>query len=105
MGRNPGFTAAAIAALALGIGANTAIFSVVNGILLKPPFPYSEPDRIVQIFESEPELTSVPVNMQDYLDWKKQAHSFANLAMYWFRVANLTESGSPERGIRGKTRA
>jgi putative ABC transport system permease protein len=60
--QNPGFTAAAVLALALGIGATTAIFSVVNGVILRP-LPNPGADRLAQIFETEPKLPTVPVNM------------------------------------------
>src|SRR5260370_6601365 len=89
MRQNPGFTAAAVLALALGIGATTAIFSVVNGVILRP-LPYPDSDRLVQIFETEPNLPTVPVNMADYLDWKKQARSFQSLGMYINSVATMT---------------
>src|SRR5258708_24126192 len=92
----PGFTAAAVLALALGIGATTAIFSVVNGVILRP-LPYPDADRLVQIFETEPKLPTVPVNMADYLDWKKQARSFQSLAMYTASVSNLTRTAQPDR--------
>ena len=96
MRQNTGFTAAAIIALALGIGATTAIFSIVNGVIIRP-LPYPDADRLAQVFETEPQLATVPVNMADYLDWKKQAHSFESLAMYGNSVANLTGTGEPER--------
>src|SRR5579872_1449240 len=96
MRQNPGFTAAAVLALALGIGATTAIFSVVDGVILRP-LPYPDPDRIVQVFETEPKLPTAPVNMSDYLDWKKQVHSIQSLAMYITTVSNMTGTGEPDR--------
>ena len=69
----------------------------MNGVLLSP-FPYQDANRLVQIYESEPELPSVPVNMADYLDWTKSQHSFDALAMYNnYNVANLTGAGEPDR--------
>jgi putative ABC transport system permease protein len=96
MRQNIGFTTAAILALALGIGATTAIFSVVNGVVLRP-LPYPDSDRLTQVFETEPQLPTVPVNMSDYLDWKKRIRSFESLAMYRNNVANLTGTGEPDR--------
>jgi|ERR1051326_3684464 putative ABC transport system permease protein len=96
MRQNAGFTTAAILALALGIGATTAIFSVVNGVILRP-LPYPDSDRRAQVFETEPQLPTVPVNMSDYLDWKKQVRSFESLAMYLDTVSNLTGTGEPDR--------
>src|SRR5260370_28282168 len=78
--RNPGFTLAAIVVLALGIGANTAIFSVVNGVLLRP-LPYQDASRIMQVWhvppaKSFPGMTLLSVSPANYLDWQAQNHSF-----------------------------
>ena len=73
--KNPGFTSVAVITLALGIGANTAIFSVVNGVLLRP-LPYREPDRIVTILHDG----WGPVSAPDFLDWQAQSHSFKQLS-------------------------
>src|SRR5262245_22951773 len=78
--KNPGFTAAALLTLALSIGANTAVFSVVDSILLRP-LPYADPDRLVMLFNSRPRLGIGRGNasMADYLDWKRGSRSFQSL--------------------------
>jgi putative ABC transport system permease protein len=80
--KNPGFTAMAVLTLALGIGANTAIFSVINGVLLKP-LPYPEPDRLVTLWERSPErgVEQERVSGPNYLDWRKQSTVFSELAV------------------------
>src|SRR3954471_3936447 len=90
--KNPGFTLAAIVALALGIGANTAIFSVVNAVLLRP-LPYESPDQLAVILHGG----NSPVAPANYLDWKKQSQSFKEMgaAEYW--SPNLTGGDRPER--------
>ncbi len=78
--RSPGFALAALLALALGIGANTAVFSVVNGILLRP-LPYADPDRLVMVFDSFQQQGSErgPASMADFQDWKARSRSFESL--------------------------
>jgi putative ABC transport system permease protein len=98
LARNPAFTAIAVIALALGIGANTAIFSVVNAILLKP-LPYKNPDQLVMIWEEAthlgfPKDTPPPAN---FLDWRQQSTVFAGMAATSYRSFNLTGAGEPER--------
>ena len=83
--KSPGFTALAILALALGIGANTAIFSVVNGVLLQP-LAYADPDRLVVILHDG----KYPVAPADYLDWRKQSRSFDGMAAAQVWGATLT---------------
>jgi putative ABC transport system permease protein len=102
----PGFTIVAVIVLALGIGANTAIFSVVNAILLRP-LPFQDPERLVQVWhvpppKSFPGMTRFSVSPANYLDWANQNHSFEQMAIYGFMSYNLTGRGEPESvlGIR-----
>ncbi|HKP87588.1 MAG TPA: ABC transporter permease [Blastocatellia bacterium] len=94
----PGFTAVAVIALALGIGANTAIFSVVNSMLLRS-LPFSEPDRLVQIWESNIKRgrTEMPASFPNFADWRDQNHVFEQVIAYSDWSFNLTRAGEPER--------
>src|SRR5215475_4894124 len=94
----PGFTAIAILSLAPGIGANTAIFSLVDAVLLRP-LPYQDPDRLVMVWEDAakigfPRNTPAPAN---YADWKTQNRVFEDMAAGAWRSFNLTDEGEPEK--------
>src|SRR5271170_2384833 len=94
--KNPGFATIAILTLALGIGANTAIFSVVQGVLLAP-LPYSEPERLVMVWQYNLTLKHViSVSYPDYLDWQRDARSFQQMAAFDSQDRNLTAPGTPE---------
>src|SRR3712207_827331 len=99
LARSPGFTAVAVAALALGIGANTAIFSVVNEVLLRP-LPYEDPDRLVALWE-EGSARGFPGTSElapaNFSDLKAQGQSFERLAAFHAHSLNLTGAGEPER--------
>jgi predicted permease len=97
--KSPIFTLVAVLSLALGIGANTAIFSVVNGLLLRP-LPYPDPERIVQVWhtppqESFPGMNKFSVSPANYLDWKEQSKSFEQMAAYGDAGFSLTTGGDP----------
>ena len=77
----PGFAAIAVITLALGIGANTAIFSVVNAVLLNP-LPYAEPDRIVVLFHDKPNFRTGSISYLNFLDWQRENQSFSSMAAY-----------------------
>jgi len=95
--RQPAFTAIAVLTLALGIGANTAIFSVVNGVLLNP-LPYRAPDRLMMLWEAMPDGSKVYVSYPNYLDWKTKQRSFEDIAVYdAFHAFNLTGQETAER--------
>jgi len=91
--RSPSFAAVAILTLALGIGANTAIFSVVNGILLNP-LPYQEPDRILCLFEKLPDSKFTSISYPNFLDWQRVNRTFSAMAAY--RGRGVTISGVDE---------
>ena len=87
--KQPGFTAIAILTLALGIGANTSIFSVVNAVLLRP-LPYPQPDRLVLIRERTNIFDSGSVSLPNYLDWRASQRGFTDLALFRRGDANLS---------------
>src|SRR5882762_6671219 len=99
LAKNPGFTVVAVLTLALGIGANTAIFSVVQNVLLRP-LPYPEPDQLVEIFNTyPPQVPRGGLSPGDYADWKQQNQSFSEMGAY-VRISqgfNLTGEGEPQR--------
>ena len=96
--RNPGFTLVAVLTLALGIGANTAIFSVVNGILLRP-LPYTEPDRLVRVFTAflGSGVRRYAVSQPEFMDYKGLTQVFENAAAFGGASLTLTGDGEPER--------
>src|SRR5579864_257038 len=84
--KNPGFTAIAIITLALGIGANTAMFSAVNAVLLRA-LPFHDPGQLVVLWETNPHVEGfigqrLPARLESYLRWKQDAHSFDDIAAY-----------------------
>jgi predicted permease len=95
--RSPGFTAAAVLSLALGIGANTAVFSIVDTILLRP-LPYRSPGQLVRLFETESAPGQYPFAEPDFVDWKAQNRTFQDMTLYaWPHDMNLgATSGRPE---------
>ncbi len=99
--RNPGFAAAALVVLALGIGANSAIFTVVNAVLLKP-LPYPEPDRLVMVWHvppaaSFPGVKEFAVSPANFFDWQRQQHVFARMAIGHFGSYTLTGHGQAQQ--------
>src|ERR1700682_3078592 len=96
--RPPVFSAAAILTLALGVGANTAIFSVVNAVMLRP-LPFREPDRLVRIWETNPKrnIPFFSASVLNYLSWKEKATCFESIGAFGGASLNLTGTGEPER--------
>ena len=100
--KSPGFAATALLTLALGIGANTAIFSVVRGVLLEP-LPFHEPDRLVRIWHAHPAdgFLQGAVSEPDFLDWRAQSRTAESMGGFWFADGlsglDLTGGGNPER--------
>jgi predicted permease len=97
--RERGFATMAVLSLAVGIGANTAIFSVVNGVLLRP-LPYRDPERLVAIREVVPKLAhlypTLPVNFSHYYEWSKRCSALESIAIVESSAPNLTGAGEPE---------
>src|SRR5579884_1546157 len=102
---NPGFSVIAILTLALGIGANTAIFTVVDHVVLRP-LAYREADRLVAVHEIVPKFAQIapmlPVNAVHFEQWRKSLRSFASMALLDGTMMNLTGSGTPERIPRAR---
>jgi predicted permease len=96
LGKNPGFAAIAILTLALGIGANTALFSVVNGVLLRP-LPYPQPDRIVAISEKTANFDRSSISYPNFLDWQRANSTFSSIAAYRSDDFSITGEGEAER--------
>jgi putative ABC transport system permease protein len=94
--KQPGFTLIAVLTLALGIGANTALFSVVNAVLLRA-LPYHEPDSLVLLRYWRARAANEYANGAEFLEWRARAQSFAQIAAYRFDTADLTGNGEPER--------
>ena len=94
--KKPGFTLIAFATLALGIGANTAIFSVVNGVLLRP-LPYKDPEQLVSIWEVQANQDHSHFSPAEFLDYEAQNQSFSAMAAYRLMNFTLTGSGEPEQ--------
>ncbi|MBO0798070.1 MAG: ABC transporter permease, partial [Blastocatellia bacterium] len=90
--KNPGFTLVAVLTLALGIGANTAIFSVVNGVLLKP-LPYPEPERMVRVFTSTRDFPRAPLSSSNFLDFREHNTVFESFACYMRQDMQLSQEG------------
>jgi predicted permease len=95
LGKNPGFTILAVLTVALGIGANTAMFSVMQGVVLAP-LRFFEPDRLVTVWESNPRFPRVWVSYLNFLDRQRMARSFEQMAALTWRGYDLTSLGSPE---------
>src|SRR5215468_4037516 len=96
---SPIFTVVTVLSLALGIGANTAIFSVVNGLLLRP-LPYPEPEQIVHVWHTPPQqsfpgLDKFSVSPANYLDWKAQSTAFEQMAVYTYLGLSLSTNNDP----------
>src|SRR5215212_7248205 len=92
----PGFTTVAVVTLALGIGANAAMFSIVNGVLLRS-LPFPEPDRLVRIFTATAQFPHMSSSYLNFLDWRTGARSFEGMAAIRTDDFNLTGHGQPER--------
>lgn len=99
---NPGYTALAIVTLGLGIGANTAIFTVINGVLLRP-LPYTQEGRIVHVVETEQRTGTDDLGMSipEYFDIRSQAHSFSEFSEYHSMLFTLLGTKTPERVVTG----
>src|SRR2546423_12016213 len=102
--KHKGFTAVAVIALGLGVGANTAIFGLVNGVLLRP-LPFPDAERIIYIEGKNPAaagITESDISFLDFTDWSQQTDLFASTAAYWTGTANFGADGAePERVPRG----
>ena len=107
--KNPGFTTVAVLTLALGIGANTAMFSLVNGVLLKP-LPFRQPKRLITLFEKHKEQGQnfIGLTAPGFTDWRAQNSVFEDMAAYQARGFDLTggsqKASKPRSRLRALTR-
>src|SRR5438552_10415186 len=102
--KNPGISLIVILALALGIGANTAIFSVVDAVLLRP-LPYEESERLVFLNETSKAMDEISVSYPNFTDWRNQNKVFEKIGVYNRSSYNLTGAGEAERIITGQVSA
>jgi predicted permease len=94
--KSPAFTAIVVCTLALGIGANTALFSVVNGVLLNP-LPYPHASQLVALYEKNAGTAEAPISYLNFLDWQRESRTFSSMAIYRHEDYNLTGSGRAMR--------
>jgi putative ABC transport system permease protein len=94
--RSPGFTAVAMLCLALGVGANTAIYSVVDAVLLGP-WPYPDLDRLVMVYPRSPSSEHNLVSPPEFIDWRDQNHVFERIAAETFVSFNFSDVDQPEQ--------
>src|SRR6476620_8998364 len=94
--KSPGFTLAAVITLALGIGANTAIFSVVNGVLLRP-LPYQNPDQLLMLWEGTPNFPDASLSFADFRDYRSRNRTLASVAGFRTERRDLTGQETPEQ--------
>jgi hypothetical protein len=99
--RNPGFTCVAVLTIALGIGANSAMFSVVQGVILAP-LPFPEPDRLVFLWQNRPGVPQLEASYPNFEDWQRTSRSFSSMSAIAFHNFDLTSPGKAEHlmGIR-----
>src|SRR5689334_5876776 len=93
--KSPGFAAVAVLTLALGIGVNTALFSVVNGVLLNP-LPFPNANRIVSMFQDKPNFPKGSISYPNFLDWRQDNRSFESIAAYRWGDGSIRGVGDPE---------
>ena len=96
MAKTPSFTLTALAALALGIGANTAVFSVINAVLLRP-LPYTNPEQLLALFEVSPKVGPFKISAANFNDWRLRQHSFTSMGMFRDTASVLTMGDFPEK--------